>query len=73
MLEYEGEWLLGDACSNLFDGERTVGEGADAVRLRGVALRDGEVKAPIGVLVHAEAHGHCTVGRMLKQPAWPVR
>ena len=72
--------LLGVACSNVFDGVRTLGTGEDAMTLRGVpadrlsSLGGSSGGAcPVGLLCHAEAHGHTEVGSAYKRPACPVR
>ena len=67
-------FLLGDACSNVFDGERTLGTGEDAMKLRGVPANGGSSggACPVGLLCHAEAHGHTEVGSAFKRPTCPV-
>ena len=66
--------LLGDACSNLFDGTRTLGGGGDgdALTLRGV---ERAAPVPVGLLCHAEASNLCEVGQVVHggdQDANPV-
>ena len=80
-LSQEGVNLLltGAATSNVFDGERALGDdkppgggaaesgGGDVVRLRGVGAR-----APVGFLSLHEAYDYFRVGRHYKTPRSPV-
>ena len=61
--------ITGKASSNVFDGNKTMGEGKDAFHLKGIAS-----KAPVGLLSLFE---HCNpgiieVGQNLKSPDVPV-
>ena len=61
--------ITGKASSNVFDGNKTMGEGRDAFHLKGIAR-----KAPVGLLSLFE---HCNpgiieVGKNLKFPDVPV-
>lgn len=57
--------LLGRATSNVFDGNRRVGQ----LRLRGLRASD---QPDVGFLALLEASGAMEVGRALKNPRWPV-
>jgi len=55
------------ASSNVFDGEKVLGDGSDQMRLRGPSSRP-----QVGFLSIFEAFGSLEVGQFLKNPAWPV-
>ena len=63
--------LVGKACSNVFDGDRTLSDevrgSSDAVILKGVPRT-----ADVGLLTLHEAYGQSPVGDRLKRPRRPV-
>lgn len=59
--------LTGVACSNVFDGIQTLGDGKDSLTLRGVNAR-----ANIGFLSLFEHYQSCVVGTHLKTPKYPI-
>lgn len=63
--------LIGRAHSNVFDGEKTIGDPGEGVRLRGMPRR-----SPIGFLTLFERQGEpgslVLVGRNLKRPETPI-
>jgi len=58
---------VGEAVSNVFDGSRTLGDGAATAMVRGLSAR-----SPVGLLCLAESLGHCEVGAHYKRPAASV-
>jgi hypothetical protein len=59
--------LTGRATSNMFDGDKTIGDGAESMRLRGV-----QAQSCIGQLTLFEAYGNMQVGEHLKHPRIPI-
>ncbi|CAM9382493.1 unnamed protein product, partial [Heterosigma akashiwo] len=60
--------LIGNAYSNVFDGEQTMeGEGSDVIRLRG-----NPGKSEIGFLTLFEAYDYVLVGQNYKTPEHPI-
>jgi hypothetical protein len=63
--------LFGKATSNVFDGDKDLGDG---MILHGVPLRvsDDDAGLPIGLLSELESLRYVTVGDRLKNPKFPV-
>lgn len=59
--------LVGRAVSNMWDGDKTLGEGKDVMHLGGVHQR-----AQVGQLTLFEAYGSMEVGSFLKNPEVPI-
>lgn len=59
--------LTGRATSNVHDGVKSLGEGAQATQLTGVSAQ-----AQVGFLTLFEHYGYMRVGENLKQPRFPI-
>mmetsp|Transcript_14638 Transcript_14638/g.28827 ORF Transcript_14638/g.28827 Transcript_14638/m.28827 type:complete len:532 (-) Transcript_14638:83-1678(-) len=59
--------LTGCATTNVFDGDMTFEEGGDALKLRGISRRP-----EIGFFSALEPLRFCEVGKLFKQPRYPL-